>query len=109
MTAKRQYAAPVRVFPGKPQAVCRHRPIQAILLARLVLASSLRATAAAPLFASLTVPLCAIRAVSLCAVSIAQMSMLRSASVARPASHGGNQHLHLVFALLAALPVVHAA
>lgn len=91
----------MRALPRKQQAVCRHRPMQAILLAWLVLASSLRATAAAPLFAALAVPLCA--------VSIARMSMPRSASVARPASHGGNQHLHLVFALLAALPVVHAA
>ena len=91
----------MRALPGKQQAVCWNRPMQAIPLERLVLASSLRATAAAPLFAALAVPLCA--------VSIVQMSMPQSASAARPASHGENQHLHLVFALLAALPVVDAA
>ena len=87
----------MRALPGKQQAVCWNRPMQAIPLERLVLASSLRATAAAPLFATL--------AVLLCAVSIVQMSM----PLAQPASHGENQHLHLVFALLAALPVVHVA
>ena len=91
----------MRALLGKPQAVCCHRPMQAIPLARLAFAPSLWETAAAPLFA--------IRAAPLNDVSIAQMSMLRPAAAARPASHGENQHLHLVFALLAALPVVDAA
>lgn len=86
---------------GKPQAVCRHRPIQAILLVRLVLASSLRATAAAPLFV--------IRAVPLSDVSIAQMSMLWPAAAARPASHGSNRRLCPLLPLSAASPAVPAA
>ena len=96
-------------MPGKPQAVCRHRTIQAILLARLVLASSLRATAAAPLFAALAVPLCAIRAVPLCAVSIARIPMPWSASAARPASHGSNRRLCPLLPLSGASSVVPAA
>ena len=87
----------MRAQQEKPQTVCWNRPMQAIPLEQLVLASSLRATAAAPLFAALAVPLCA--------VSIVQMSM----SPAQPASHGENKHLHLVFALSAALSVVPAA
>ena len=97
MTEIRRDDDPAQAQPGNPQAGCLHRMMQVIPPERLVLASSLRATAAAPLFATL--------AVLLCAVSIVQMSM----PLAQPASHGENQHLHLVFALLAALPVVHAA
>ena len=87
----------MRAQQEKPQTVCWNRPMQAIPLEQLVLASSLRATAAAPLFA--------IRVAPLSDVSIVQMSM----PLVQPASHGENQHLHLVFALLAALPVVPAA